>query len=62
MVKLILILMISFILGVFSIILFSIFKMSSKCNRQEKNLKEDYGQTVYNEIEKLEKEKKENKF
>ncbi len=62
MIKLILVSIISFILGVFSIILFSIFKISSKCSRQEKNLKEDYGQTVYNELERLEKEKKENKF
>lgn len=57
MIKLILVSIISFIFGVFSIILFSIFKMNSKCNRQEKNLKKDYGQIVYNELERLEKER-----
>ena len=55
MFKLILISIISYFLGVFSIILLSIFKISSECSRDEENLKEDYGQIAYDEIEKREK-------
>ena len=55
MFKLILISIISYFLGAFSIILLSIFKISSECSRDEKNLKKDYGQIAYDEIERIEK-------
>lgn len=47
----ILISIISYLLGVFSLILVSVLKVSSKCSR-----KEDFGQTAYDEIEKREKD------
>ena len=55
MFKFILISIISYFLGVFSIILLSIFKISSECSRDEENLKKDYGQIAYDELEKREK-------
>ena len=55
MFKLIFISIISYFLGAFSIILLSIFKISSECSRDEENLKKDYGQIAYDELEKREK-------
>lgn len=48
----------SYLLGIFSIIIFSIMKVSSECSRKEETniKKEDYGQVAYEEIEKREKE------
>ena len=47
----------SYLLGVFSIMLFSIMKVSSECSRKEEiNIKkEDFGQVAYEELEKREK-------
>ena len=49
----------SYLLGVFSIMLFSIMKVSSECSRKEENKikKEDFGQIAYEEIEKRENKK-----
>ena len=59
MLKFILISIISYLLGVFSVILFSIMRISSKCSRTEENKKDwlNYGQDVYNELERLENER-----
>lgn len=47
----------SYLLGIFSIIIFSVMKVSSECSRkEEKNIKkEDFGQVAYEELEKREK-------
>lgn len=47
---------VSYLLGVFSVMFVRALKVGSKCKRKEE--KEDFGQTVYNEIEKREKEGK----
>ncbi len=59
MLKFILISIISYLLGVFSVILFSIMRISSKCSRNEENKKDwlNYGQDAYNELERLENER-----
>lgn len=49
---------VGFVFGIFSVIIFSVLKISSKCSREEE--KEDFGQIAYNEIEKREISKKEN--
>ena len=48
----------SYLLGAFSIIIFSIVKTSSECSRKEESNieKEDFGQVAYEELEKREKE------
>lgn len=60
MLKFILISIISYLLGIVSVIIFSIMKVSSKCSREEenKNYWFKYGQDVYEEIEKKENDKK----
>lgn len=60
MLKFILISIISYLLGAFSVFLFSIMKISSKCSREEENKSYwfKYGQDVYDEIEKRENYKK----
>lgn len=47
----------SYLLGISSIMLFSIMKVSSECSRKEESnvKKEDFGQIAYEEIEKREK-------
>ena len=59
MLKFILISIISYLLGVFSVILFSIMGISSKCSRNEENKKDwlNYGKDAYNELERLENER-----
>ncbi len=42
----------SYILGIISVIIFSVIKISSRCSRIEE--KEDFGQVAYNELEKRE--------
>lgn len=44
----------SYILGILSIMVYCIMKISSDCSRQEE--KRDFGQIAYDEIEKREKE------
>ncbi len=60
MLKFVLISIISYLLGLFSVILFSIMKISSKCSRNEENKKYwfKYGQDVYDEIEKRKNDQK----
>jgi len=60
MLKFILISICSYLLGVISLIVFSIMKTSSNCSRTEENQKNwfKFGQDVYQEIEKNEKDKK----
>lgn len=57
MLKFILISIFSYLLGVFSVIIFSIMRISSKCSRAEERSKEDYGQIAYDELERLENER-----
>lgn len=59
MLKIILISIFSYLLGMFSIIFISIFKISSKCSNKEENIDNWYklGQDVYDEIAKNEKSK-----
>lgn len=57
MLKNFLISMFSYFFGVFSVIVFSILKVSSKCSREEEKIKEDYGKIAYDEIERLENER-----
>lgn len=57
MLKIILISIISYLLGIFSVIVFSIMKVSSKCSRAEETIKEDYGQIAYDELERIENER-----
>lgn len=47
----------SYLLGISSIMLFSIMKVSSECSRKEESnvKKEDFGQIAYEELEKREK-------
>ena len=47
----------SYLLGVFSVIIFSIMRISSKCSIAEERAKEDYGQIAYDELERLENER-----
>lgn len=49
----------SYLLGVFSIIIFSIMKTSSECSRKEETniKKEDFGQVAYEELQKREMNK-----
>lgn len=56
MLKFILISILSYLLGVFSVCIFSIIKTSSMCSREEENKKNWFkiGQDVYDEIEKME--------
>lgn len=56
MLKLIFISIVSYLLGIFSIIIYSIMKISTKCSRKEenKNYWFKYGQDAYDEIEKKE--------
>lgn len=58
MLKFILISIISYLLGVFSVVIFSIIKVGSECSRAEENRIEwfKYGQDAYSEIEKRNKE------
>lgn len=58
MLKFILISIFSYLLGVFSVIIFSIMKVSSKTSRVEENKMDwfKYGQDAYDEIEKRTKE------
>lgn len=55
MLSYILISIISYILGILTIILFSIIKISSKYTKEEK---QDYGQIAYEELERRENEGK----
>lgn len=57
MLSYILIAIFSYLLGVLSIVLFSVLKISSKCSKEEDKI--DYGQIAYDEIEKREKSDKE---
>lgn len=57
MLKFILISIFSYLLGVFSVIIFSIMRISSKCSRAEERAKEDYGKIAYDELERLENER-----
>lgn len=59
MIKYILIALISYILGAFTLIIFSMMKVSSKCSRQEEKKKEfiDYGKIAYEELERREQNK-----
>lgn len=56
MLKFILILIVSYLLGIFSVCVFSIIKTSSKCSREEENKKDwfRFGQDAYDEIERME--------
>ena len=58
MLKFILISIFSYLLGVFSVIIFSIMKVSSESSRAEENKTNwfKYGQDAYDEIEKRTKE------
>lgn len=59
MLKFILISIISYLLGVLSVFILSIMKISSKCTRKEENKNYfKYGQDVYDEIKKRENDKK----
>ena len=55
MLSYVIIAILSYLLGVISVIIFSAIKISSKCSRKEE--KEDFGQIAYDEIEKIEKNK-----
>ena len=59
MIKYILIALISYILGAFTLIIFSMMKVSSECSRQEEKKKEfiDYGKIAYEELERREQNK-----
>ena len=50
----IIIAILSYLLGVISVIIFCTVKISSKCSKEEK---EDFGQIAYDEIERIEKNK-----
>ena len=54
MLNYIIVAILSYLLGIFSIVLFSIMKISSECSRKEE--KEDFGKIVYEELERREKE------
>ncbi len=54
MLNYIIVAILSYLLGVFSVVLFSVMKISSECSRKEE--KEDFGQIAYEEPEKREKE------
>lgn len=55
MLSYIIIAILSYILGIISVVIFDLIKINSRCNRIEE--KEDFGQIAYNEIEKREKSK-----
>ena len=61
--KFILISIISYLLGVSSVILFSIMGISSKCSRNEEKKKDwlNYGQDAYNELGRLGNERNKKK-
>lgn len=56
MIKYIVISIAFYMLGIFTPLLYSTIKISSKCSREEekRNKKLDYGQIAYNEIKKKE--------
>lgn len=55
MLEIILVSIISYLLGMISVIIFSIIKVSSKCSKKEDRTKDwfKFGQDVYDEIEKI---------
>lgn len=59
MIKHILIALISYILGVVTLIIYSMLKVSSECSRREEKRKKivDYGKVAYEELKKREEEK-----
>ena len=59
MIKHILIALISYILGVVTLIIYSMLKVSSECSRREEKRKKfvDYGKVAYGELKKREEEK-----
>lgn len=60
MIKYLLVAIFSYLFGVLSVIVFSVIKVSSKCSEKEKqdNNFIDYGNIVYEEIERRENEGK----
>ena len=59
MIKYILIALISYILGVVTLIIYSMLKVSSECSRREEKRKKFvvYGKVAYEELKKREEEK-----
>lgn len=61
MINYLLVAIFSYLLGILSVIIFSIIKTSSKCNRNEEKQNRkfiDYGNIAYKELEKRENKEK----
>ena len=56
MFKIILIIVISFVFGAMTVVLFAMMKVSSECSRKEEKFI-DYGREAYKELERIENER-----